>query len=198
MTSALVLIDIQRAILDPRFIKFQHPQTPETTVAAANALTVKARSMGMPVIHVGVARPYARGTFDTIRTSTAQAIGKPPRDTLALGQKSKDIEFLIPPLDTEEVIHKVGVSAFVGTRLDQLLRNQNISEVIVAGAFTHMAVESTVRSGFDLGYRMVVARDGCCAPSDAPHQNAIATGIPNFALVLGNPAALEKMDKHIV
>jgi Isochorismatase family len=38
-----------------------------------------------------------------------------------------------------------------GTRLDMLLRNGNIHDVVVAGAFTRMVVESTVRQGFDLG-----------------------------------------------
>lgn len=195
MTSTLVLLDIQRAILDPKIIKFQDPSTPDATVAAANALVAKARSAGMPVIHVGVARPHTRGTFDVIRTSNAEATGKPPRDILELKQKSEDIEFLIPPLEDEETIYKIGVSAFEGTRLDQVLRNQGIQDVIVAGAFTHMAVESTVRAGFDLGYRMIVAKDACCAPADAPHQNSLATGIPNFAIVMDNPNLLSKMNK---
>lgn len=196
MTTALVLLDIQRSILDPNIIKFQDTSIPATTVEAASALVAVARSVGMPVIHVGVTRPYMRGAFDAIRTSNAEAVGKAPRDILALAQGSKDIEFLIPPLGEEEIIYKVGVSAFTGTRLDQLLRNQSIQEIIVAGAFTHMAVESTVRSGFDLGYRMVVAKDACCAPALPPHENSLATGIPNFAIVLDNATLIAKVHKE--
>ncbi|TCT09628.1 cysteine hydrolase [Paralcaligenes ureilyticus] len=196
MATALVLLDIQRAILDPNIIKFQDTSIPATTVEAASALVAAARSVGMPVIHVGVTRPYIRGAFDAIRTSNAEAAGKAPRDILALAQRSKGIEFLIPPLGEEEVIYKIGVSAFAGTRLDQLLRNQSIQEIIVAGAFTHMVVESTVRSGFDLGYRMVVAKDACCAPARPPHENSFTTGIPNFAIVLDNTTLIEKVHKE--
>jgi len=90
-------------------------------------------------------------------------------------------------------VQKVGVSAFTGTRLDQLLRNAGVSEVLVGGAFTHMVVESTVRDGFDLGYRMVVAEDACLAPAAAPHKNSLTTGIPNFAIVVDSKTACEKM-----
>ena len=192
MAAALVLLDMQRGILKGP-IKFEEPDLPDKALAAAQSLLAAAREKKLLVVHVGVARPHARGTFDALRTAGARKSGKAPRDVLALAPGTPDVEFLLAPAAGEEVIHKVGVSAFCGTRLDQLLRNAGSSEVLVAGAFTHMVVESTVRDGFDLGYRMVVAEDACLAPAAAPHRNSLATGIPNFALVVDSSTASQRI-----
>ena len=51
-------------------------------------------------------------------------------------------------------------------------------------------VESTVRQGFDLGYRMTVVEDLCCAPAPGPHNAALTVGIPNFAVVMKSAEAI--------
>lgn len=193
MSIALVLLDIQKGILASDAIKFESPEIPKMAIGAARAMLDAARSSRTPVIHVGVARPHQRGVFDEVRTAAGLKTGKAPRDVLALAPGSADIEFLLPPLQGEETIYKVGVSAFEGTRLDQVLRSAQVRDVVVAGAFTHMVVESTVRQGFDLGYRMIVAQDACCAPAAAPHNNALATCIPNFAVVTDSGAIIERL-----
>jgi hypothetical protein len=63
----------------------------------------------------------------------------------------------------EEIVNKVGVSAFQGTQLDTLLRHAHVRDVIVAGASPTWRSRAP-RQGFDLGYRMTVVRDACCAP----------------------------------
>lgn len=183
MGAALVLLDLQQGILFSPAIVWENPDTAKNTLRVAGELLEAARRAGAPVVHVGVARPNARGAFDEIRTAGARKSGRAPRDILALANGSPDVAFLLPPAPGEEVVYKIGVSAFEGTRLDHLLRHAGVRDVVVAGAFTHMVVESTVRQGFDLGYRMTVAADACCAPAAAPHNNALATGIPNFAVV---------------
>ena len=192
MAAALVLLDMQRGILKGP-IKFEEPDLPDKALAAAERLLAAAREKKLLVVHVGVVRPHARGSFDALRTVGSRKTGKASRDVLALGAGTPDVEFLLAPAAGEEVIQKIGVSAFTGTRLDQLLRNAGVSEVLVGGAFTHMVVESTVRDGFDLGHRMVVVQDACCAPAAAPHNNSLATGIPNFALVVDSSAASQRI-----
>jgi len=193
VSTALVLLDIQRGILASDAIKFENPETPSALLAAAGAMLKAARAAGILVVHVGVARPPRRGAFDESRTAMAKKSGKVPRDMLALAAGSPEVEFLLDVAAEEERIYKVGVSAFEGTRLDQVLRNGGIHEVVVGGAFTHMVVESTVRQGFDLGYRMVVAQDACCAPMPPPHNNSLATGIPNFAVVTDSAVVVERL-----
>ncbi len=195
MAAALVLLDYQRGVRASGAIKFEDQEAPQKALQAAQKMLDAARAAGVLVVHVGVTRPHRRGTFDALRTAGSRKSGKAPRDMLALAPGTADVEFLVAPEAGEEVIHKVGVSAFCGTRLDQVVRNAGVDEVLVGGAFTHMVVESTVRDGFDLGYRMVVAEDACLAPAAAPHRNALATGIPNFAVVIDSATAAERLGK---
>jgi nicotinamidase-related amidase len=190
MSAALVLLDLQKGILSSAAIAWENSETPAAVLRVAGNLLQAARNAAALVVHVGVVRSNARGIFDEVRTASAKKAGRAPRDVLALAPGSRESEFMLAPAPGEEIVYKMGVSAFQGTRLDMLLRNTGIRDVIVAGAFTHMVVESTVRQGFDLGYRMIVAADGCCAPAAAPHNNALATGIPNFATVMQSSEAI--------
>jgi nicotinamidase-related amidase len=190
MSIALVLLDLQKGILLSDRIKFEDPQTPGKVLAVAESLRAAAHAAGVPVIQVGVVRPRLRGGYDSLRTATAVKTGKAPRDILSLAAGSEDIVFALAPRADEEIVQKVGVSAFQSTRLDALLRNAGVQDVVVGGAFTHMVVESTVRHGFDLGYRMTVVEDACCAPAPGPHNAALAGGIPNFAVVVNSAEAI--------
>jgi nicotinamidase-related amidase len=192
MTLALVLLDFQKGIVQSQQFAWENPQAAPAAVRAAQMLLDAARAARVAVVHVGVVRPHRRGNFDAIRTSTAVRLGRAPRDVIALAAGTTDVEFVLAPLPDEEVVWKVGVSAFQSTRLDAVLRNAGATGIYIAGAFTHMVVESTARQGFDLGYRMNVVRDACCAPASAAHDNALATGIPNFARVCSANEALDE------
>lgn len=192
MTLALVLLDLQKGIMLSDRIAWDDPGTPRRIVAAAEKLLDGARAANIPVIHVGVERSRRRGGFDSIRTANADKSGKPPRDVLSLAAGTHDVEFVLAPGSGEEIVHKIGVSAFQGTRLDALLRNDGVDDVFVAGAFTHMVVESTVRQGFDLGYRMSVISDACCSPVAGLHDSALSVGIPNFSRIIQVADALER------
>ncbi len=195
MTIALVLLDLQRGILQSAQIKWETADTPTRILAAAGKLLDAARAAGRTIVHVGVVRPRARGAFDALRTANAVKSGRAPRDVVALAADSGEVDFLLAPAAGEEAVHKIGVSAFQGTRLDGLLRNAEVRDVVVAGAFTHMVVESTVRQGFDLGYRMIVVEDACCSPAAKLHDAALTVGIPNFATIVASDEAVELLKR---
>ena len=52
-------------------------------------------------------------------------------------------------------------NSFRETSIEESLKAQNIEELIICGAMSHMCVDSTVRAGFDLGYRVTVVEDAC-------------------------------------
>lgn len=183
MSACLMLLDMQHGILQSGRIPFEAAAIPETVIREAEALTKIARMDNVPVIHVGVVRTNATGVLDEPRTQAARKSGKVPRDVLPLAAGTKDIEFVVAPQVDEEIVYKIGVSAFAGTRAEPIIRNLDARDVFVAGAFTHMVVESTVRSGFDLGFRMHVVASACCAPAKAIHEASLSGSIPNFARV---------------
>ena len=60
-----------------------------------------------------------------------------------------------------KLITKYFPNSFRGTSLEESLKAQNIEELIICGAMSHMCVDSTVRAGFDLGYRVTLVEDAC-------------------------------------
>ena len=61
-------------------------------------------------------------------------------------------------------------SALTGTNLRLILRNMEITDVLVAGIFTDQCVSSTVRSLADESFGVVVIDDCCAAATDELHE----------------------------
>jgi nicotinamidase-related amidase len=58
----------------------------------------------------------------------------------------------VAPTDNEVIVVKNYPNSFVGTDLDQRLRDAGTRNLILAGFMTHMCVNSTARGDFKLGY----------------------------------------------
>ncbi len=69
----------------------------------------------------------------------------------------------LAPLPGERVIVKDVNSGFVGTDLELNLRRDRVSRLVVAGFFTNMCVETTVRAAGNMGYDTYLAHDACAA-----------------------------------
>ncbi len=105
----------------------------------------------------------------------------------SLSQKKPGFNYLLLPKDREDsqlvpeltpdaedvVVLKTTDSALTGTNLRLLLRNMEISDVIVAGIFTDQCVSSTVRSLADESFGVVVVDDCCAAATDELHLNEL-------------------------
>ena len=67
--------------------------------------------------------------------------------------------YRLRPGDGDLVMEKHRHSAFIGTELDQILRDRGIRTVVVAGVQTHVCVESSLRDASARGYYVVVPGD---------------------------------------
>lgn len=68
-----------------------------------------------------------------------------------------------------KLINKTRYSAFFGSELLAHLREHEADGLIITGSETDMCVLATVLSAVDLGYRVVLVRDGMCSSSDEGH-----------------------------
>ena len=84
----------------------------------------------------------------------------------------------------EFVLDKHRYSAFIGTRLDQLLRSNGVQTIVVCGVATTGCVESTIRDGFMHDYYVVIARDACGDYEAARHANALSKLDLSFGTVV--------------
>lgn len=83
-------------------------------------------------------------------------------------------------LRTEEAdlyVEKSAASAFFPGRcpLPDLLAARDIETVIIVGTVTNVCCEGTARDARTLGYRVIVAGDGCATVSDAMHNASLTT-----------------------
>ena len=65
------------------------------------------------------------------------------------------------PLDGEPLVTKSVNSAFIGTDLDLRLKRIGAKHVVTFGISTDMCVSTTVRTGANMGWNMVLAADAC-------------------------------------
>jgi nicotinamidase-related amidase len=78
-----------------------------------------------------------------------------------LAKTGTDFSNLVTPQSGEKVIMKKEVSAFLNTDLDQYLRENHITNLILCGMQTHMCLEGATRAAHDLGFQCTVAGDAC-------------------------------------
>ena len=92
------------------------------------------------------------------------------------------IDELAPEAGDILIEGKRGLDTFASTNLDFILRGRGISTVILAGFLTNCCVESTMRSAYENGYRVITLVDCTAATSAEEHDNAIAYDFPMFSL----------------
>lgn len=79
----------------------------------------------------------------------------------------------VRPLTSESIVDKNSYDAFLHTPLEEQLRNEAISQLIVCGVLTHMCVETTVRSAFCRGFEVYLPVDATAADNEPNHVNAL-------------------------
>src|SRR3954452_3714184 len=77
---------------------------------------------------------------------------------------------------------KRGLDTFASTNLDFILRSKGIKTIILGGFLTNCCVESTMRSGYENGYRVYTLTDCTAATSQAEHDNAFSYDFPMFSI----------------
>jgi gluconolactonase len=174
----LVVQDLQNDVIidGGAFAESGSPQhaKEQNVVENVQDLAAFCRGKGIPVIHVWyiveegapglkLNAPLFQGLKDT-GALVRGTWGAAPAD----GLEAQDGDY---------VVEKMRMSAWQGTRLQNLLAGLGRDTVIVTGAWTNMSVEHTARTGADKGFSMVVPED-CCSTMNADWQNASI----NFAL----------------
>jgi len=83
------------------------------------------------------------------------------RSPLKLALPTGKIKDGLEPRGNEIVIKKDVNSGFIGTNLEVMLRRRRIHRLVVAGFFTNMCVETTVRMAGNLGFDTYLVDDAC-------------------------------------
>lgn len=136
--KALVIIDMQME-MQQRIDSGQDCVNANAPVHIA-ALTAAFRKSGQPVLHIRHREDDPASDFH----EAAAGYQPMPCAQAAAG---------------EPIFIKRTSSGFASTDLEAHLRANNITDLIVTGAVAGFCINSTVRAGADLGFRMTVVRD---------------------------------------
>lgn len=136
-----------------------------------------ARNESMPIIHNRIVF-YPGGEFGGSNAPIFRMIGP---ESLRLGSWGADALDGLEALADEPVLIRNRMSSFNGTGLDVLLRNAGVTTVIVAGVWTNMAVEHTLRDAADHGYRSVLVTDAASSINADWHGAALTYALTNIA-----------------
>ena len=180
---ALLVQDLQNDVIidGGAFAESGSPQHAKDQNVVANVadLAAACRSKGIPVIHVWyIVEPGAPGLKLNAPLFEGVSGGALVRGTWG-AEPAAGLE----PQDGDLIVEKMRMSAWQGTRLENLLAGLGRDTVIVSGAWTNMSIEHTARTGADKGFFMVVPEDGCSTMNADWHNASINFALQNVSTV---------------
>jgi len=199
--TALLFFDILNG-----YVPAAEPGTPRVLkpwIRNASRLSKAGRAAGLPIFFAkGNHRPDS-ATSALILTDTNNSLTPWPNGEVTKGKmhvidgdKSSDpIPELDPRLD-DYYIAKYRWSAFQQTYLDLALRSRGIDTIIISGGSTDVGVTSTMYSGRDLDYNLIVVSDACGTSHDQrAHDMLMELVFPRMSRVRTTDQVIEMINK---
>ena len=166
--TALVVIDVQVAIMDGPEPGADPAYRRDEVLVKVGELLAKARAAGTPVIHV----QHEHASFPPMRAGAA----------------GWQIHPAAAPHDGEPIVHKRAADAFYGTSLRAELDRLGVTRLVLAGAESDCCVDTTARRALSLDYDVVLAADAhttyagngvLSAEQIVAHHNAMLANLPH-------------------
>lgn len=145
--AVLLIIDVQTGFDDPRWGLRNNPDA-EANMAR---LLVAWRTTSRPVIHV-------------------QHLSTDPASSLHPDQAGCAIKDIVQPSPGEPILTKHVNSAFIGTDLEQRLREHGHQMLVIVGLTTDHCVSTTTRMAANLGFRPYVMSDATATFGKRDHR----------------------------
>ncbi|MGF7148599.1 nicotinamidase-related amidase [Sphingomonas zeicaulis] len=183
-TTALVLIEYQNDFVTPGGA--QHDAVKDVMqsndmLANSVALLEGAREAGITVLHVPIA--FAEGYPEIAPEPYGILAGVVGAKAFRKGSWGAEIAAPMAPLKDEIIVEgKRGLDCFASTNIDFILRQHGIANVAIAGFLTNCCVESTMRSAYERGFRVVTLTDCCATIGEEEQKVAITKDFPMFSL----------------
>ena len=95
---------------------------------------------------------------------------------------------LIPEIgrltEADEVVEKNTYSAFENTRLQEMLLEKGVEEVIITGVMTNLCCETTAREAFVKGFRVFFSTDATATSDLELHEATLKNMAHGFAYLV--------------
>jgi nicotinamidase-related amidase len=166
MPPALLLVDLQNAIDDPKW-RIHGDRNNLSAEQNITDLLQAWRTQGWPIIH--------------IRHDSQE-----PESPYRPAQIGNEFKPFAAPKPGERVIAKQTNSAFIGTNLEQTLKSVRCDALVICGVITNNSVEATARTAGNLGFRTYLVADGCYTFARKDWDGRLRTAEEVHAMSLAN------------
>ncbi|OLF54400.1 isochorismatase family cysteine hydrolase [Pseudomonas chlororaphis] len=191
--TALLLVDMQRAWLDPQLDPhLQGPdaayflqRTREQVIPNQQKLLAAVREARQNVLHTLIESLTADGRDRSLDHKLSDM-------HLPKGSPQAAIIDELTARENEIVLPKTSSGVFNSTNIDYVLRNLQTRHLIVAGIVTDQCVDMAVRDAADRGYLVTLVEDACATYTDARHQ-ACLNAIKGYCWITDTRTVLDRL-----
>ena len=166
-------------------------------------LSKAGRAAGLPIFFAKGNHRSDNATTALLLTDTNNSLQPWPKGEVTktkmhviAGDNSSDVLADLDPRPDDYYIVKYRWSAFFQTYLDLALRTRGIDTIIISGGSTDVGVTSTLYSGRDLDYNMIVVSDACGTSHDQrAHDMLMELVFPRMSRVRTTNQVIEMIEK---
>lgn len=193
--TALVLIEFQNDFTTPGGVQHEAVRSvmkQTDMLAHSRAVLDGARAAGVTVMHAPIA--FADGYPEIPADPYGILAGIVRANAFRKGSWGVEIAEAMAPVEGEIVIEgKRGLDCFASTNIDFILRQRGITDVAIAGFLSNCCVESTMRSAYERGYRVVTLTDCTATLSPEEQKAAVTKNFPMFSQPMTGAAFLAEL-----
>jgi nicotinamidase-related amidase len=165
MTSALLVIDVQRGLCTGRWAAFDI----DRVIANINSVAAKARAAGAPVVFIQHEGDDSPLRFESEDWQLDERLAAAPEDLR---------------------LRKTACDSFHQTQLQALLQSRGVDRLVVCGLQSDFCVDTTVRRALGLGYPVTLVADAhstvdngvLTAAQIVAHHNVTLANIDSFGV----------------
>lgn len=193
--TALLLVDMQRAWLEPQFdphlndpdAEYFLTRTRMQVVPNQRRLLSAFREAQQNVLHTIIESLTADGRDRSLDHKLSDM-------HLPKGSVHARIIEDLTPVENEIVLPKTSSGVFNSTNIDYVLRNLETRHLIIAGIVTDQCVDMAVRDAADRGYLVTLVEDACATYSAERH-NACLNAIKGYCWITDTQTVLGRLQE---
>lgn len=174
-TTAALVVDVQRLFTDMVGAPIDPPLS--DVLPRIGRFVDASRSAGATIVLVRTIIAPDAHSRSTLQWPEFMRAGVAP------GAPGTTFDPCLSPQPGDIEVVKQRYSAFVGTQLDEILKDRGIVSVIVLGLTTNVCVQSTARDAWQRDYQTITLADCCAEIGQGSHDASLAWTGRNFGTV---------------
>ncbi len=162
-------------------------------LAHSRSVVEQARARGVTVMHAPIS--FAPGYPEVPSDAYGILAGIVGAQAFRKGSWGVAIADAMAPAEDDIVIEgKRGLDCFASTNIDFILRQRGITDLVIAGFLTNCCVESTMRSAYERGFRVITLTDCTATLSPEEQDAAVTKNFPMFSRPMTHDAFLGELE----